>query len=225
VADEAPAGPYGFSDITWPEAVTQAARLNLDAVLGEARQWGFLGPGPVAQHVAHSLALLPLCLSLEGISLDLGSGGGVPGLVLATAAPESQWILLDAQQRRTAFLSAAVSRLGLRDRVAVRCERAEETGRGPIRATVSLVVARGFSAPAPTAECAAPLLRQGGHLLVTEPPGAPDRWSSPPLLQLGLVEDAVCTAPIAARRFVQQTLCPKDFPRRNGLPRKRPLFS
>ena len=193
-------------------------------VLEEARTWGFLGPGPVAQHLIHSRAFLPLLPESAGTHLDLGSGGGVPGLVLAAAAPETRWILLDSQQRRTAFLSKAVARLGLGNRVEVRCQRAEDAGRGDLRGTLHAVVARGFSGPATTAECAAPLLALQGVLVIAEPPGAPERWSAPELAELGLEPDEVRTAPIALRRFVQRKHCPDRFPRRNGLPRKRPLF-
>ena len=196
----------------------------LTGVLEDARRWGFLGPGPIEQHIAHSLAFVPLCSPLTGLNLDLGSGGGLPGLVLASVAPLSRWLLVDAQQRRTAFLRDAVDRLGFADRVEVRCERAETAGRSALRGTLDLVVARGFSGPAATAECAAPFLRVGGALVIAEPPGAPDRWPPATLRELGLEEDGVQTSPIALRRFAQREVCPDRFPRRNGLPRKRPLF-
>jgi len=177
-------------------------------VLEEARTWGFLGPGPVAQHLTHSRAFLALLPAASlGPHLDLGSGGGVPGLVLAAAMPATSWILLDAQQRRTAFLSDAVGQLGLQHRVEVRCQRAEDAGRSDLRGTVRAVVARGFSGPAATAECAAPLLGVGGVLVIAEPPGAPERWSEPDLAQLGLAADEVRTDPIALRRFVQRESC------------------
>jgi len=193
-------------------------------VLDTARRWGFLGPGPVTEHVAHSLAFLALLSSADGTQLDLGSGGGVPGLVLAVALPQSRWVLLDSQQRRTVFLADAVERLGLGDRVEVRCQRAEDAGRSELRGTLDGVVARGFSGPAATAECAAPLLKVGGHLVIAEPPGAPERWSASRLSELGLELDGLQATPIALRRFVQRSWCPERFPRRNGLPRKRPLF-
>jgi 16S rRNA (guanine527-N7)-methyltransferase len=206
--------------------IPDSAKLeaHLGPVLDDARRWGFLGPGLITQHVTHSLAFLALFPASQGMNLDLGSGGGVPGLVLAAALPTTRWILLDAQQRRTIFLAEAAARLGLEDRVEVRCQRAEEAGRGLLRGTVDTVVARGFSGPAATAECAAPFLRLDGVLIVAEPPGAPERWPSTVMGELGLAEDGVQAEPIALRRFVQRTLCPDRFPRRNGLPRKRPLF-
>jgi 16S rRNA (guanine527-N7)-methyltransferase len=195
--------------------------------LEDARRRGFLGPGPIARQVAHSLAFVAMLPDSGGgqhTTLDLGSGGGVPGLVLAAVLPESHWILLDAQQRRSAFLSEAVGQLGLGGRVEILCQRAEDAGRGVLRGTLDAVVARGFSGPATTAECAAPLLRIGGALVMAEPPGAPERWPPEGLANLGLAADKVLTKPIALRRFLQQSSCPDRFPRRSGLPRKRPLF-
>lgn len=160
----------------------------------------------------------------DGHCLDLGSGGGLPGLVLAALAPATRWVLLDAQHRRTGFLVDAVNRLGWVERVTVLCARAEVAGRGALRGELDLVVARGFGEPAVTAECGAPFLRPGGALVVAEPPGAPDRWSSDGLAALGLRPDATFISPVAARRFRQEQPCPSRFPRRDGLPRKRPLF-
>lgn len=194
-------------------------------MLEESRGWGFLGPGPIDEQIAHAEGLAAACTPLDGARcLDLGSGGGLPGLVLAGLAPASHWVLLDAQRRRTAFLTDAVARLGWADRVTVVCARAEVAGRGPLRQDLDVVVARGFGEPAVTAECAAPFLRRGGRLIVAEPPGAPDRWPPEGLRELGLQPDATFTTPVAARRFVQAAACPNRFPRRDGLPRKRPLF-
>lgn len=159
-------------------------------------------------------------------ALDLGSGGGVPGLVLARVWPDSTWVLLDAHTRRTAFLTEAVEQLGLTGRVVVHNGRAEEAGRSPeLRASFDLVTARGFGPPAVTAECAAPLLRVGGLLVCSEPPGAPDdRWPGEPLAQVGLRTDGVLVDPVAIRRLVAVDECPSRFPRRVGVPGKRPLF-
>ena len=85
----------------------------------------------------------------DGTFLDLGSGGGVPGLVLAMRWPEAHGVLLEAARRRCAFLEQAVARLGLMERIIVRCGRAEELARSPkLRGSVDLVVARSFGRPA-----------------------------------------------------------------------------
>jgi 16S rRNA (guanine527-N7)-methyltransferase len=195
-------------------------------VLSQGQDRGFLGPGPVETHLEHSLAFSSLVPVGPQIAIDLGSGGGIPGLILAEVWPEARWALLDASVRRTAFLSEALETLGLTDRVEVIRQRAEVMGRDPAwRATADLVVARSFGPPAVTAECAAPLLRPGGSLVVAEPPGgAPDRWPSAPLALLGLALDGSQTSPVALQRLRQVEPCPLRYPRRTGVPAKRPLY-
>lgn len=198
----------------------------LHEVLEESRTLGFLGPGPLEVHLAHSEAFAALVPSAPTRAIDLGTGGGVPGLILAMRWPATTWLLLDANRRRTDFLVGAVDALGVGDRVVVRCERAEETGRSGVwRGWADLITARGFGPPAVTAECAAPLLVVGGTLVVSEPPGGrPDRWAADPLLQLGLIADGGMTEPVALQRFRQVRACPDRYPRRTGIPAKRPLF-
>lgn len=134
-------------------------------------------------------------------------------------------MLLDANQRRTRFLADAARRLGIERRVTIVCQRAEDAGRGELRGNATLVVARAFAAPAPTAECAAPLLAVGGLLVVAEPPGGdPLRWPATELAVLGLAPDAATAEPIALRRFRQAQPCPDRYPRSVGTPAKRPLF-
>ena len=189
-------------------------------VLEEARELGFLGPGPVSFHVEHARAYLPLLADVTGSALDLGAGGGVPGLVLAAERPDLAWTFLDGMQKRTAFLERAVARLGLTN-VVVRTARAEEVP--DLRGRFDAVVARSFAAPAVTAECAAPLLRVGGRLVVSEPPdGEQDRWSGAGVLGLGA--PTVVTGPPTLVVLVQEAPCPDRYPRRTGVPAKRPLW-
>jgi 16S rRNA (guanine527-N7)-methyltransferase len=158
---------------------------------------------------------------------DLGSGGGVPALPLAVALPGSRWVLIESGARRAAFLRQAVGRLGLDDRVSVVEERAEVVGRSPAqRGRLDLVVARSFGPPAVVAECTAPLLRVGGCAVVSEPPGGvPDRWPPEGLAELGMRAGAtVTTASGTFQVLLQERPCPERYPRRVGVPAKRPLF-
>jgi 16S rRNA (guanine527-N7)-methyltransferase len=158
-------------------------------------------------------------------ALDLGSGAGLPGLPLALAWPGTEWVLLDGGRTRAGILEQAVAELGLTDRVEVVGQRAEIAGRGPYRGRFDLVVARSFAAPAPTAECGSPFLRAGGVLVVAEPPGgAPERWDPAGLAQLGMRLGSPITGHTAYQQVVQDHLCPDRFPRRVGIPAKRPLF-
>jgi 16S rRNA (guanine527-N7)-methyltransferase len=192
----------------------------LEEVLTEARGLGLLGPGPVGAHIAQAQLFAAASPAPPGHFLDLGSGAGVPGLVLLRSWPESRASLLDGSDRRAAFLRRAVIRLGLEERAEVIAARAEEAGRdADLRGAFDLVVSRGFGPPALTAECAAPFLQVGGGLLVSDPPGGADRWPAPALAALGLVPDPIA-GPI--RRLVQASACPDAYPRRR--PARPPLF-
>jgi 16S rRNA (guanine527-N7)-methyltransferase len=194
-------------------------------VLTDSRARGFLGPGPIDDQRRHAEAFLTAFAGPAERAIDLGSGGGVPGLVLALALPDTHWTLADAMLRRTEFLVEAVHRLGLTGRVDVLTARAEELGRQR-RGQADLVVARGFGAPAITAECAAPLLAVGGALVVSEPPGADGaRWPADGLAALGLALEATIAGPPAFVRLRQTAACPDAYPRRVGVPKKRPLWT
>jgi 16S rRNA (guanine527-N7)-methyltransferase len=152
-------------------------------------------------------------------AVDLGSGAGVPALPLALAWPETAWLLVEANGRRARFLTQAVRRLGLSDRVRVRAERAEQVGRDVGERSVhQVVVARGFGPPAVTAECGAPFLAVGGRLMTSEPPDQRP-WPAGPLGELGL---GVIGRRGPVMLLEQREPCPERFPRR--APAKRPLF-
>jgi 16S rRNA (guanine527-N7)-methyltransferase len=197
---------------------------GLLGVLERARRLGVLGPGPVQDHITHAERFVDAVHDLtEGsVLVDLGSGAGVPGLVVAQARPDLQLLLLDSLERRIALLREGVAELGWEERVTVLLGRAEDLGRdGQWRGRADAVTARSFGPPATTAECAAPLLRVGGRLVVSEPPGGSDRWPTEGLAQLGLVADSPGEG---VRVLRQAVLCPEAFPRRVGVPAKRPLF-
>ena len=125
------------------------------------------------------------------------------------------------------WIEEAVARLGWADRVDVLEARAEAAGRDPeLRESFPLVVARGFGPPAVTAECASPLVRVGGRLSVSEPPGGDaarwpaDHWR---VLGLRLVETQV----LGEASFVMLEKVEgleARWPRRVGKPAQRPLW-
>lgn len=200
-------------------------------LLVESRRRGFLGPGPVEIHLDHARAFVVPVPTAPAVALDLGAGGGLPGLILAVEVwPATRWIFLDAQRKRTDFLLEAVEALGLADRVDVVCDRAEAFARQEDRrSTVDLVVARSFGPPAVVAECAAPLLRAGGQLVVSEPPGGTEaRWPATGLALVGMgpATSVVVPAddPVHLAAITQDEPCPERYPRRVGIPTKRPLF-
>jgi 16S rRNA (guanine527-N7)-methyltransferase len=201
---------------------------NLLAVLASGQERGFIGGGELGPHIRQAEAFALVVGDDVTSLLDLGSGGGLPGLVLAERLPEARLTLLDGSSERGAFLEGAVGRLGIEDHVAVAVGRAEELGHRPaLRGRFEVVVARAFGAPAVVAECGAPFLAAGGRLIVSEPPGADgSRWSHPDALaQLGLAAEELRIE--GGHRFQvlrATTPCGPRFPRRVGVPAKRPLF-
>jgi 16S rRNA (guanine527-N7)-methyltransferase len=201
---------------------------DLTLIFERSRDRGFVGPGAVTAHIAHARSYLEAVgPSFAGVAVDLGSGGGLPGLALARWWPGSQWALVDANLRRTEFLAEAAEALGLADRVDVRHARAESFAREAAwRGRVDLVVARSFGPPAVVAECAAPLLVVGGRLVVSEPPeGDAARWPASGLAELGLgLEGSDRVGGHRLARMRQVAPAPGRYPRRVGVPERSPLF-
>lgn len=223
-----------------PRLLLQPALMAaVRAELERSRALGFLGPGEVDDHIVHGVDFARVIAHGDGAGaghdvpeshvvrvLDLGAGGGIPGLVLLACLPDIELTMLDAHRRRTSFLEAAVTRLDGADRARVVHARAEEAGRDPqLRHSMDVVVARSFGPPAATAECAAPFLVPGGRLIVSEPPLEHlDRWPIEGLELLGLRRAA---APSLAHRFAVLVVVEPvadRFPRRVGVPARKPLF-
>ncbi|MDQ4069131.1 MAG: class I SAM-dependent methyltransferase [Actinomycetota bacterium] len=206
-------------------------------MLEEAQALGFLGPGPVEAHVDHAAGFAAVVeaawadeeetAQAPSRAGDLGSGAGLPGLPLALHLPTTRWALIESGVRRAALLRRAVTELGLESRVEVVEARAEVVGRHPgLRGQLDLVVARGFGPPGAVAECAAPLLRVGGRAVVSEPPGGdPDRWPEEGLSLVGMARGRSMAAGGSTYQVLGQVApCPARYPRRVGVPAKRPLF-
>ncbi len=156
--------------------------------------------------------------------LDLGSGGGVPGLALL-----AHWgvrtVLLDAMRRRTVFLERAVHEPDAPAGGEVWTGRAEVLARQPgAEESFDLVTARSFAPPAATAECAVRFLRVGGSLIVSEPPEGTNRWPEAGLAELGLSLRASLREPYGVVILVKEAATSARYPRRVGVPQKRPLF-
>ena len=128
---------------------------------GEAR--GLIGPLELprlwTRHVLNSVIAAPLFSGRVG---DVGSGAGLPGLVLAIARPDVEWVLIEPMERRVAWLDEQVSELGLGNVEVVRA-RAEDWRQGPI---LDAATARAVSALRTLVPLTAPLVRDGGRLIL-----------------------------------------------------------
>jgi 16S rRNA (guanine527-N7)-methyltransferase len=198
-------------------------------VLEESRRLGFFGPGQIEHQVLHAAGFFEIA-AREPVQnwLDLGSGGGLPGLVLIDQFPSAVATLLDAMEKRTAFLSAAVRALGVERRCSVVRARAEEFVRTAGQAdSFDLVVARSFGPPALTAECAAAFLRIDGRLLISEPPDSTGaRWSGLNATPLGLMVESLERLDVGTFVVIRKmSVTPGMYPRRGAPLSKRPLFS
>ena len=219
--------PPGFAD-----AVQRYVELLL-AANSLVNLTRIVKPVEVARlHLLDALSALPLLDALSPRrALDLGSGGGVPGIVLALARPDISWTLVDSVGRKADVMRGFVEALGLRD-VAVVAERAEILGRDArYRAQFDLVAARAC-APLPVlVEYALPLIRVGGALVTWKGAVPPDELISgqAAALELGGGELEVRGAEIAAlgdHSFVivaKLRPTPDRYPRRPGEPGRRPL--
>lgn len=206
----------------------------VEGALRRSTELGFLGGMPVEDQIDHALGFVYSAESEVETwprrVVDLGSGGGVPGLVLLSCWPESRILLVDSNDRRTEFLSGVIEGSGAEKEVDVLRSRAEDAGRDPaLREQFDLVTSRSFGAPGVTAECGAPFLRVGGLLIVSEPPDAQladRRWPSAGLEQLGLQPSTRVrfNEAFGYQVLVKSRTTPKRYPRRVGIPAKRPLF-
>lgn len=153
-----------------PSTATGPSRQAIDAHVRLLLAWNtamnltaITDPGAVARlHVADSLSALPVILAGPHASLlDLGSGGGFPGLPLAAALPRTRVGLLESVGKKATFLEAAVRAAGLADRVTVLARRAEAAAPG----RWDIVTARAVGALPDLVELALPLLGPGGRLV------------------------------------------------------------
>lgn len=191
----------------------------LEAVLAEARVQGYLGDIAFDEQIDQARSALPAFGAGGGRALDLGSGGGLPGLVLAEATASWRWTLVDVSQRRCDFLRRAVGRLGLAEQVEVVCQAAERLGHDPARrGTYEVVIARSFGPLPWTAECGAGFLVEGGRLLVS-------RTSDPVTAVESFPELALQAGPPVGRYRSWQRVGPlaARYPRSQSAARRNPL--
>ena len=167
-------------------------------VLVDAQRIGALGPRPIDEVIAHARSFVDALPSTTRRIIDLGSGAGVPGLVVADALPDAEVILVDRRAKRTDALEIAIAALGWRGRVSAICADVATLVRDPNHTGgYDAVISRGFGPHETTLRLSAGLVRPGGVIVVSEPPeGTPGRWSPALVAELGL-EGPVRLGPVA----------------------------
>jgi 16S rRNA G527 N7-methylase RsmG len=161
---------------------------HLLSVLATIRERGPIGEASLVDAVRRADAFVASVPRSAVDLIDLGSGGGLPGLVIAVRRPDLRITLVERRTTRADLLRRAVRALDLGDRCTVSTEDAEVLARHS-PGTADVVTARSFAAPAVTARLGAALLRPAGHLLVAEPPtDDPERWSTELLASLQLAD-------------------------------------
>lgn len=191
------------------------------------------------RHVEDSLALLPAldaCAAAQGSEditlIDVGSGAGLPGIILGVVRPQWRITLLDSLKKRCTFNEAAVEAVGLQN-VYVEWGRAEDAGQDPrLREKYDIAVARAVAELRVLAELCLPLVHVGGHWVAAKGanPQAEVDTAAAAIKELGgqLVEVAeVDSEGPDGRRCVvvvrKAAFTKKKYPRRAGTPKKQPL--
>jgi|SRR5438309_1200817 len=190
--------------------------------------WPGLVAGNAESLVEDSLVLLPHLGEAQTL-VDVGSGGGLPGLPLKIARPDLAVTLVEADQAKAAFLVGACAELGLRD-VDVLARRAEDVGRdAQYREKFDVAVARALAPMPVLVELCLPLVRVGGRLLAQKTSAEDVAAAQNAIDMLGGSPASVVAAPSSARgsgtvvivHKVRPT--PAGYPRRTGVPARRPL--
>lgn len=224
--------PALFSDLSEAERWLPLLRRHAALLAGSPVQTTTVTGGEVvARHYAESLETHRLAgAPREGVVVDVGSGGGFPGLVIAAVAPGAEVHLVEARKRRAALLAEMAQALGLTN-VSVHGERAEEAGRGALRDSGDLVVARAV-APLPVLlEYTAPLAATGASIAAVKGSrgGAELAEAEAALAALGCIHTGTeaMREEVAGRMrvllFRKGRATPSRYPRRPGMPAKRPI--
>ena len=200
----------------------RSQQMNLTAISGEA---------DVARlHMLDCAAILPLVPFTGKRVLDVGSGAGLPGLVLTLLCPDLSLTLLDSTQKRVQFQKEACTVLGLTDVTCLHL-RAEEAP-AEMRARFALVVSRAVARLNLLSELCMPFVAVGGSFLAMKGPAADDELaeSRKALPLLGGAEPSVLHYNVpgldASRTLVSSEKLrptPQKYPRRFAQMKKQPL--
>jgi 16S rRNA (guanine527-N7)-methyltransferase len=227
--------PAAFPSLTGSEAWLPRLQTHaalLEAATARVRTTSVPAQGMIARHFSESLELLRILDDAGGGPplVDVGPGGGFPGLVIASVRPHWKIALVEPLKKRSVLLSEVARSLGLAE-VAVHAVRGEEAGRSPLRESATIVTARAVAPLAELLEYCVPLATVGGLLVLPKGQSWKEELegAASALAELGCVLERtvemrpeVSATPIA---LLVRKVAATDvrYPRRPGIPRKRPL--
>ena len=210
-------------------------KAHADFVANSAPQVRVTAVAPrdaVRRNYAESLELLRIAteMAVPQVTVDVGSGGGFPGLVFAAVFPEMRIHLVEPLQKRARLLEELAHQLGL-GLVTVHAQRAEDVARGPLRDTANLVTARAVSELRVLLEYTAPFAAPGSRLMLPKGSALPSELAgaSNALVQLSCAYRGIVTmrpevsATIQVAVFEKTGATDARFPRRAGSPGRNPL--
>ncbi len=169
--------------------IVDESRLRvLERILREAQRIGALSNAPVIDIIKHAKWFAEAIPPIARTAVDLGSGAGVPGLIVALFCPQLSLHLVDRRVGRTDVLTRAVHALDLTDRVTVRCcEITDMTKDSAWVKHFDVAMSRGLGPPIQTLNLSRDLVKPGGVIIISEPPPDTDsRWNEQQVRALGL---------------------------------------
>jgi 16S rRNA (guanine527-N7)-methyltransferase len=201
------------------------ARASLTAVTDEAGFWR-----------THALDSLSIARALEGepppaTLVDVGAGAGIPAIPLAIAFPGLAVTAVEATAKKCRFMEEAARALGLADRFRVVERRAEEAARDRAhRERYDVATARAVSRLAVVAELCLPFVRVGGLFVAYKGPRVAEELAGAEVAAAALgarieavIESGIPGAALCLVKMRKRGPTPEGFPRRPGIPEKRPL--
>ncbi len=218
--------------LTIPNEQRRQLTLYRDLLLEKNQRLNLTGvrdiEGADSRLIAESIAIRPLLPWNSGKLLDVGSGGGVPGIPLAIIMPQFQVDLLDATSKKVEALRSICVQLGLRN-TRVILGRAEELGHNPqMRGGYTVVTARAVARLATLVEYTLPFLEPDGMAILPKGESVIDEVSEAEqaMKTLGGRLTDVFRSPVNGARFViieQDRPSPSEYPRRTGIPSREPI--
>lgn len=183
-------------------------------------------------HFRDSLSLLEIPETASATrAVDIGSGAGLPGLPLAIARPQLQILMLESVRRKYEFIRHAIDSIGLKNASAMNL-RAEEAGQTDLRQSFDLAFARAVGSLPEVLEYSLPLLKTGGFALLqrgaytrndVERASKAAEFLGGTLSRIGAVKPYPAARNLSVWIFHKHATTPRQYPRRPGVPRKRPL--